>query len=72
MLDKMRLRISLIFIGLNLLFGLTGNVDNAAHVGGLVCGMFVGLLFRQFTQIILMPPRRLFQNRPEKNLKPGI
>jgi rhomboid protease GluP len=35
-----------IFIGLNLLMGsLTVYIDNAAHVGGLVCGILLGMLF---------------------------
>ena len=34
-----------IFVGYNLLYGLKGNVDNAAHIGGLVSGMAVGYLF---------------------------
>jgi len=35
-----------IFIGLNLLMGsLTVYIDNAAHVGGLVCGILLGALF---------------------------
>jgi TonB-dependent SusC/RagA subfamily outer membrane receptor len=33
-----------IFIGYNLLMGLTGGIDNAAHVGGLVSGFVAGLL----------------------------
>src|SRR5262249_20743365 len=34
----------------NLLFGLRGHVDNAAHVGGLVTGLLIGLfLARTFT-----------------------
>lgn len=31
-----------IFIGINLLVGLKGGVDNAAHVGGLACGIIAG------------------------------
>ncbi|RFZ85352.1 rhomboid family intramembrane serine protease [Mucilaginibacter terrenus] len=48
----------LIFIGLyagiNLLFGLKGNVDNAAHVGGLVGGIIVGLIMSAFVK----PPKQ--------------
>ncbi len=35
----------LIFVGYNLLNGLQGSVDNAAHIGGLVSGMLVGYIF---------------------------
>jgi rhomboid protease GluP len=34
----------LIYIGYNLLYGLTGGVDNAAHIGGLVSGFAVGTI----------------------------
>ncbi|MES2265762.1 MAG: rhomboid family intramembrane serine protease [Bacteroidota bacterium] len=42
---------SLIFIGLNLLIGLTGNIDNAAHVGGLITGAIVGFIFSFFLPV---------------------
>ena len=35
---------TLIFIGYNLIQGLQGHVDNAAHIGGLLCGWMAGLL----------------------------
>ena len=36
------LTFSLIFIGINLLSGLRGNIDNAAHIGGLAAGILLG------------------------------
>ena len=35
---------TLIFIGYNLLIGLTGGIDNAAHLGGLISGFIIGLI----------------------------
>lgn len=42
--NKMMLIFASLFVGYNLILGLAGGVDNAAHIGGLCCGFFIGLL----------------------------
>jgi len=41
---KQKLKSLLIFIGYNLLYGAAGNVDNSAHLGGLIAGLILGSL----------------------------
>lgn len=33
-----------IYVGINLLWGLTGGIDNAAHIGGLLSGVLIGII----------------------------
>jgi membrane associated rhomboid family serine protease len=47
----------LVFVGFNLLYGLTGGIDNAAHIGGLFSGFIIGLfispLIKQETEELM-------------------
>lgn len=43
-LNKVFLTSTLVFVGYNLLMGLSGGVDNAAHIGGLISGFIIGLI----------------------------
>ncbi|MDQ8014166.1 MAG: rhomboid family intramembrane serine protease [Flavobacterium nitrogenifigens] len=42
--SKTFLTTTLIFIGYNLIMGLAGGIDNAAHIGGLLSGFIIGIL----------------------------
>lgn len=44
-IDRGLLKFVLIFIGINLLIGLSGMIDTAAHLGGLICGFLIGLTY---------------------------
>ncbi len=35
----------LIFVGYNLVYGMKAGIDNAAHIGGLLSGVFIGYMF---------------------------
>jgi rhomboid protease GluP len=41
---------SSIFIGFNLLAGIRGNIDNAAHIGGLLTGLIIGVIYMFFIE----------------------
>lgn len=48
---KGMLLVSLPFIIINLLIGLSGGIDNSAHIGGLVCGLIIGFLYAGFANL---------------------
>ena len=34
-----------VFVGYNILYGMKGGIDNAAHIGGLLCGVAIGFAY---------------------------
>jgi rhomboid protease GluP len=44
-----------IYVGINLIFGLTGGIDNAAHIGGLLSGALLGIILYKLDNEIKTP-----------------
>lgn len=63
-----------IFVGLNLLMSLTGGIDNAAHLGGLISGAVAGfILYNTGDNELKNKPRRIARKRnPAIKEKSGI
>ncbi|CAA9197777.1 rhomboid family intramembrane serine protease [Flavobacterium collinsii] len=40
-----------IYVGINLLWGLTGGIDNAAHIGGLLSGALIGIVLYKLDEV---------------------
>jgi len=65
------LTFSLVFIGINLLSGLRGNIDNAAHVGGLLSGVVVGYLISLFSGLPHKDDEPIGDNNNNRAVLPG-
>jgi len=63
--SKLLLISTMFYIGLNLLYGLTGGIDNAAHIGGLLGGFIIGL----FISPQLKEEADKFISKKEQSLK---
>jgi membrane associated rhomboid family serine protease len=65
---KEMMKAALFILGYNLLFGLlSGGIDNADHIGGLVCGILIGVLGGIFPN--LLGPGRTTARREHKRAK---
>jgi membrane associated rhomboid family serine protease len=49
-IKKVFLLSTLIFVGYNLVMGLAGGIDNAAHIGGLASGFVLGYVFYPYVK----------------------
>ncbi|MCC8410407.1 rhomboid family intramembrane serine protease [Mucilaginibacter sp. UR6-1] len=58
-----------VFIGINLLIGIRGSVDNAAHIGGLVAGIIAGYVTYPFIKdnIYISKKEKELLHEPEEN-----
>ncbi len=50
-INKVFLLNTLLFVGINLIMGMAGNVDNAAHFGGLLTGILIGFVIAPGIQV---------------------
>jgi len=60
---KQFLKSTWIFIGLNLLIGTMGPIDNAAHMGGLISGFVTGILLSPWLKVSITKRINRFQSR---------
>ncbi|WDF56182.1 rhomboid family intramembrane serine protease [Mucilaginibacter sp. KACC 22063] len=58
-----------VFIGITLIAGLTGGIDNAAHIGGLLAGLMVGCVMYFFIETPQPKPKRRYTKRLKKDDK---